>query len=177
MLSPKIAPERIAPASSAGDAPIAAPAVYRIGNIASIVPREDPVASAIAQVMRNVIITKTPPPMCASWASQTKPADTPVALNICASTPTSSMSRNSVAEVREAMPSIAAFQNVCWLFASQEATKRPMKPTAAIAVRSSTTKPTKYTNVPTAKISGAINAPSAPTRNSRRCEAGASVRL
>ena len=78
-LSPKIAPDTMAPAINMGLPPSTTPAGKKIGNAVNMVPIELPVAVDTTQVAKKVNATNRPPFIPMVLASHTKPPDRPLA--------------------------------------------------------------------------------------------------
>ena len=109
-LSPKIAPERIAPARIAGWLPSRIPAGYRMGNTVVRVPMEEPVAVVIRQAARNVKAVKMLPGIPTMCAIQTKPWDTPLMAISLVNIPMTSRITTILTEVELPIPRSTASQ-------------------------------------------------------------------
>ena len=110
-LSPKIAPDTMAPAIKAGLPPKITPAGKKMGNAVNMVPMELPVAVATIQVAKNVNATNKPPFIPMLLASHTKPLDRPLAFIRALNIPITKKITITETLVMEEIPLIAASQN------------------------------------------------------------------
>jgi len=135
-LSPRMAPEMIAPASAAGEPPKATPAGKKIGNAVNMVPIEDPVDIAMEPTARKVNTVKAAPPIPRLSASQTKPPDRPDTLMSSLYMPITNRMTMIVTEAGLAMPRMADCQNASQLRAKGAPASSPTKAPMASAFMS-----------------------------------------
>ena len=135
-LSPKMAPERTAPASMVGSAPSATPAGKKIGMAARSVPMDEPVAAAIREEARSTKTVKAWPVRCSIPPRKTSPSATPEAFIMAEKMPEAIRMSTTVPVSSDEAPRTAAFQYSDGDFARSEPEKSVRTPAAARPVRS-----------------------------------------
>ena len=109
-LSPKMAPERMAPAISGTSQPSAAPKGKKMGDAARIVEMELPVAVAKSDEMRKTAGVSSGVPAMAPPVKAARASASPAAFIMAEKTPAAIKRSSTVAVMGDAAPSKTAFQ-------------------------------------------------------------------
>ena len=160
MLSPKAAPDSIAPPSHTGSPPNATPAGNSVRLMALIVPNPDPVLTANSPENRNTTTVNIPPPICSQSAAHTSPSTMRPSLSTIPYTPTTSHSSVAVMAVLLPIYSNTVLQYVSASFAKNVPTSTAPMPTATSKSTSTAPKKDSPMALTTKRANGTNEAPS-----------------